>query len=117
MSDKPAGLKLPITQGSKFLLDNPPEGRVAMLKELPVRVSLTGKESCPIWAIQVLCADRSELKGQHPQSKHLTEPEGMLGVIYHKVTSNVQTDVNRDIIIAYARTIGWQGLAVAFIDE
>jgi hypothetical protein len=41
----------------------------------------------------------------------------MLWVTYHKGTSKVKTDINRDTINAYASTLGMQGVAIISIDD
>jgi hypothetical protein len=41
----------------------------------------------------------------------------MLWVTYHKGTSKVKTDINRDTINAYAHSIGWEGVAMISIDD
>jgi ribosomal protein L25 (general stress protein Ctc) len=41
----------------------------------------------------------------------------MLWVTYHKGTSGVTTDINRDTIAAYARTQGMHAVAQIAVDE
>jgi hypothetical protein len=41
----------------------------------------------------------------------------MLWVTYHKGTSKVKTDIHRDMINAYAHSIGLEGVAMISIDE
>jgi hypothetical protein len=38
-------------------------------------------------------------------------------VTYHKGTSKVKTDINRDTINAYVHSIGLEGVAMISIDE
>jgi len=38
-------------------------------------------------------------------------------VAYHKGTSQIKTDINRDSINAYASTLGFQGVAMISINE
>ena len=44
-------------------------------------------------------------------------PNGMIWVAYHKGTSPVKTDINRDSIWAYARTIGMDAVAQVSIND
>ncbi len=117
MSDKPIGQKLSIKPGYKFLLVNPPAGYTAQLGELPAGVSLVDSASGVVEAIQVFVANRGELEAQLLRLKQLLRPKGMLWVTYHKGTSKVKTDINRDTIVAYARTLGLQGVAMISIDD
>lgn len=41
----------------------------------------------------------------------------MIWVIYHKGTSRIKTDINRDSINAYAQSIGLQGVAMVSIND
>jgi hypothetical protein len=54
---------------------------------------------------------------QLPRLKGLMAPKGMLWVTYHKGTSKVKTDIHRDMINAYAHSIGLEGVAMISIDE
>jgi hypothetical protein len=117
MSDKPVAQKLSIKPGSKLLLVHPPAGYIGVLGELPAGVMLLQEALGPVEAIQVFIANRFELEAQLPLLKRLMAPSGMLWVTYHKGTSKVKTDINRDRIVAYARTIGLQGVAMISIDE
>ena len=117
MSDKPIAQKLSLKPGNKFLLVNPPAGYLEMIGELPVGVSLLQEALTPVEAIQVFVSDRNELEARLPRLKHLMASKGMLWVTYHKGTSKVRTNINRDTIAAYARTLGLQGVAMISIDE
>ena len=55
--------------------------------------------------IQVFVANRAELEAQLPRLAKLLTPKGMLWVSYHKGTSKVKTDINRDTINAYANRL------------
>ena len=117
MSDKSIAQKLYLRPGNKFLLVNPPQGYIDQLGELPSGVIILSDSSCLVEVIQVFVADRRELEAQLPRLKELLDPQGMLWVTYHKGTSRVKTDINRDTINAYAQTIGLQGVAMISIDE
>ena len=117
MSDKTIAQKLYIRPGNKFLLVNPPQGYIDQLGELPPGVIILSDSSCLVEVIQVFVADRRELEAQLPRLIELLDPQGMLWVTYHKGTSRVKTDINRDTINAYAQTIGLQGVAMISIDE
>ncbi len=117
MSDKPIAQKLSIKPGSKFLLVNPPAGYATRLGTLPEGSRLLDEPGDSVDAIQLFVANRNELEAQLPRLKRLLARNGMLWVTYHKGTSQVKTDINRDSINAYARSLGLQGVAMISIDE
>ncbi len=117
MSEKSIAQKMFIKPDSRFLLVNPPAGYLAQLGELPQGTVLLNDSSSIVEVIQVFVANRAELEQQLPRLKELLAPKGMLWVTYHKGTSKVKTDINRDTIYAYAHTIGLDGVAMLSIDE
>ena len=117
MSDKSITQKLFIKPGIKFLLVNPPDGYLTRMGELPIGTILLSDSSCIVEAIQVFVSNRTELEAQLPRLKELLAPKGMLWVTYHKGTSRVKTDINRDMINAYALTLGLEGVAMISIDD
>jgi hypothetical protein len=117
MSDKSIAQKLFIKPDNKFLLVNPPDGYLAKLGEMPKATIILSDSSCLVEAIQVFVVNRTEMESQLPRLKQLLAPKGMLWVTYHKGTSKVKTDINRDTINAYASSLGLQGVAMISIDD
>ena len=117
MSEKSIAEKLSIKPGSKFLLVNPPAGYADKIGKLPEGVEIFSGSSGRVEAIQVFVANRNELEAMLPHLAGLLSPKGMLWVTYHKGTSKVKTDINRDTINAYAQTMGLQGVAMISIDD
>ena len=117
MTDKPIAQKLYIKPGFKFLLVNPPDGYLIQMGELPEGTILLSDSSCLVEAIQLFVLNRVKLETQLPQLKNVLAPKGMLWVTYHKGTSKVKTDINRDTIYAYTHTIGLDGVGLGSIDD
>lgn len=117
MSDKSIAQKLFIKPGNKFLLINPPAGYLAQMGELPEGTIILSDSSCLVEVIQVFVTNRAELIAQLPRLKELLTPKGMIWVTYHKGTSKVKTDINRDTINTYAHTISLEGVAMISIDD
>lgn len=117
MSDKSIAQKLFIKPGNKFLLINPPQGYLARIGELVEGTIILSDSSCLVEVIQVFIANRAELEAQLPRLKELLAPKGMIWVTYHKGTSKVKTDINRDTINSYAHSIGLEGVAMISIDD
>ncbi|OGO66345.1 MAG: hypothetical protein A2030_09005 [Chloroflexi bacterium RBG_19FT_COMBO_50_10] len=117
MSDKSIAQRLFIKPDNKVLLVNPPDGYLTQMGDLPAGAIILSDSSCLVEVIQVFVADRAELETQLPRLKELLAPKGMIWVTYHKGTSRVKTDINRDTINAYAHSIGLEGVAMISIDD
>src|SRR4030042_946501 len=117
MSDKSVAQKLFIKPGNKVLMINPPPGYRTQLGALPGDATLISATENLVDVIQLFVANRAELEAQLPRLKSLLAPKGMIWVTYHKGTSKVKTDINRDTINAYAHSIGMEGVAMISIDE
>ena len=117
MPEKSIAQKLFVKPGNKLLLVNTPDGYLAQLGELPTGSIPLSDSSCNVGAIQVFVANRAELEMQLHRLKELLAPKGMLWVTYHKGTSTVMTDINRDTINIYAHTLGLLGVAMISIDD
>ena len=59
----------------------------------------------------------SDLKGMLNELKPKLKPKGLMWVSYPKGGSKVETDLNRDIIWQYGKTIGLSAVAQVAIDE
>ncbi|NLG28496.1 MAG: hypothetical protein GX557_11340 [Chloroflexi bacterium] len=116
MSDRPIAAKLRLKPG-RLLLVQAPAGYAERLQPLPEGLSLVTESAGPVQAIQLFVADRAALEKELPRLKPLLAPGGMLWVCYHKGTSRVATDINRDSIWAYARSIGMDAVAQVAIDD
>jgi hypothetical protein len=117
MSEKSIAEKLLIKTGRRVLLVHPPQGYATQMGSLPPGAVLLGAEEVPADIIQVFVADRKDLEAQLPRLKAVLAPNGALWVTYHKGTSRVKTDINRDTINAYAHSLGLEGIAMISIDE
>ena len=116
MAEKSVAQKLMIKQGRSVLLVNPPAGYDALLGPLPPNVTMTSQPAEPVDIIQLFVANRAELEAQLPQIKPLVKPNGMIWVTYYKGTSKTKTDIHRDTIAAYARSLGLEAVAMIAID-
>ncbi len=116
MSDKSVAEKLLMKAGQKILLVNPPKGYRALLGEIPKGVTVLKEAGEAVDLIQVFVGSRKDLEEQLPRLKPLLAPKGLLWVTYPKGTSKLKSDINRDSIAAYARTIGLQAVAMISVD-
>jgi hypothetical protein len=117
MSDKTVAQKLLIKAKQSVRLVNAPQGYADGLEPLPAEARLVAKSAKPVDILQVFVTSMAELEKWLPQFKDAVAPAGLLWVTYPKGTSAVKTDVNRDIIAAYSKTVGWQVVAIISIDD
>lgn len=117
MSDKSVAQKLQMKPNLTALFVNAPRDYEVKLGRLPEGVFVIKKVHGRIDFIQVFVNSKQELEEQIPRLKNILAPEGMLWVTYHKGTSPVKTDINRDEIAAYARSVGMQAVAQIAIDD
>ncbi len=117
MSVKSVAQKLLFKSGYKVLLVNAPKNYQEMLGPLPPGAALVKSPAISADLVQLFVADRRELEAQLGKMKRALAPNGLLWVTYHKGTSSVKTDINRDTIAAYAQTIGLRPVAMISIDE
>ncbi len=117
LADTGIAQKLQVKPGRTFLVKNPPQGYDAMIGVLPEGVVLLRECSEPVDILQVFFANHEEMEAQLEGLKSQIKPGGILWVTYHKGTSKVKTDINRDTINAYANRLGMQGVAMISIND
>jgi hypothetical protein len=116
VSDKTIAQKLQIKDKQVVRLVNAPRGYADTLGPLPAEAKLVTKAAKPVEVLQVFIKSMAELEKWLPEFKDAVAPAGRLWVTYPKGTSGIETDINRDIIAAYAQTMGWQVVAMIAID-
>lgn len=117
MPEKTSAEKLMFKPGKKILIVSPPERVDALLGPLPAGIELLQEVSGLADNILVFVKNRQELEAQLPRLKTALHPKGALWVAYYKGTARVATDIHRDSINTYARTIGLTGVAIISIDQ
>jgi hypothetical protein len=90
---------------------------VAVLGKLPEGVTVVNELANPVDLIQVFVDNRQALEEQLPKIKPLLRPDTILWVTYHKGTSKIKTDINRDTINTYAITLGLVGIAMISVND
>ena len=115
MSEKPLAQKLAIKPGQRVRLVRAPHDYEARLGALPADAKLVHGEGTAD-VIQVFVQNRAELERELPRLKERLAPNGMIWVTYHKGTSKVPTDINRDDIRLYAEAIGLQAVSQVAVD-
>lgn len=109
--------KLQIKSGRSVIFINKPAAYDKTMGRLPVGVEIADNASKSIDVIQIFADSKKQLEKELPKWKKVVAAKGMIWVTYPKGTSKIETDINRDIIAAYAETIGLEGVAIVAIDE
>ena len=117
MSEQTVVQKLRIKSGQVFLLLSAPQGYRASLGDLPASVTVITEPGEPADVIQCFVTSRAELEDLLPGLKEVLKPRGILWVAYPKTTSRIASDVNRDVIRAYAPSIGLEAVALFAVDQ
>jgi hypothetical protein len=117
MSEKSVAEKLLIKENYRVLFIDEPAGFRSTLGGLPAGASVFKEPSGAFDLIQFFVSSRARLEAQLPGLKKLLKPQGLLWVTYPKGMSKVKADINRDTINAYARSLGFQGVAMISIDD
>ncbi len=115
--DKTVAQKLLIKENYKVLLINEPKNYKAILGELPINVTILTKPNTSADFIQFFVTSKKELEENLNDLKSYLSPKGLLWVTYPKGTSKIKTDINRDIIREYAKSIKLEGVAMISIDD
>ncbi len=117
MSTKSNAKKLLIKEGYRVLFVHPPVNQAELLGELPPDVTIVADADSPVDFILAYIADHKELEKHLGELKKRLKPKGLLWIAYHKGTSKVKTDINRDTINGYAHTLGLEGIAMISMDD
>ncbi len=117
MSEKTVAQKLQMKPNSTVLFVNAPKDIESRIGPLPEGIFIVKKPGRQVDFVQLFVESRKELEEHLPKLKPLVGASGLLWVTYRKGTSGVPTDVNRDSIAAYARTVGMQPVAQIAVDE
>jgi Protein of unknown function (DUF3052) len=117
MPDKTLAQKMYIKDGHKVLLVKAPKEAEGWLGGLPAGATLVKSAKSDAGTVVVFAKDRKALETDLPKQLHTVAPDGSVWVAYHKGTSKVKTDINRDTIAAYAETLGLNSVAMVAINE
>lgn len=109
--------KLQMKSGRSVIFVNKPATYEKTLGRLPAGVAIADPSDNSIDIIQIFAASKQQLEKELAKWKKVVAPKGMIWVTYPKGTSKMKSDINRDIIAAYAETIGLEGVAIVAIDD
>ena len=117
MSEKTVAEKLLIKPGKKVLFVNAPQDLAELLGSLPAGVIMLNEASEPADIILAFIKNRQELEEQLANLKAALDPKGALWITYYKGTARIKTNIHRDSINAYAKTLGLTGVMMISVDQ
>lgn len=117
MADKSVCEKLLIKSGYKILLVNAPKGYKETLGEMPEKVDLLMCNEPGANFIQLFIYNRRELIDQVVKLKQHLKSETVFWISYLKGTAKIQTDINRDSLNEYLKSIGMQIVSMVSVDS
>ncbi len=117
METKSNAQKLLIKEGYRVVFVHPPANQDELLGELPPNITIVEDAALEVDFILAYIADRKELEKHLDELKKRLKPRGLLWIAYHKGTSKIKTDINRDTINGYAHTLGLEGIAMISMDD
>jgi hypothetical protein len=109
--------KLQIKKGRRVCFLNPPPDYSFKLGKIPLEVRITKPKGRPADIIQLFVKNSKELEEALPELVKRLNPGGILWITYHKSTSDIKTDLNRDRIRRYANTLGWRTVGMISVDQ
>lgn len=115
MSDKSVAEKLHIKPDKSVTFFNPPKNNDELLGGIDQDISIS--EGDPADILLAYIEDREQLERNLLALKASIKDNGALWIAYHKGTSEVDTDINRDSIAEYAQKNGLKGVAMISINE
>jgi hypothetical protein len=117
ISTKSVAERLKIKPNAKVAIVNAPEDYATTLGKVPNGAIVRQDANAPSDVIQVFVQDAAELQRELPKLLEKLNPGGALWVSYYKGTSKKKSDISRDTIWEYAKTIGLDAVAIINIDD
>ncbi len=117
MSDKSIAQRMFLKKDQRFLLIGEPPGYVESMGMLPEGLILLREPQPPIHVIQVFVKDMAGLQTVLADLLPYLNPKIPVWVSYPKGTAGVKTDINRDIIWEYVKSLSMSATSIFSIDS
>ena len=115
MSSKTVAEKLHFKPSKAVTFFNPPDNNEELLGSIHEDIAIS--EGDPADILLAYIDNREQLERNLLALKSSIKDDGALWIAYHKGSSAVDTDINRDIIHDYAKKNGLKGVAMISINE
>ncbi len=113
---RPLASKLCVKEGDRIAILNPPLGYGQIVGELPDNVTITNSLEGEFNLIHFFVIKRKKLEEGLSQLKDALREDGLLWVSYPK-GSQLNTNINRESIAAYARSLGLKAVTQVSVDH
>ena len=113
---RPLASKLCVKEGDRIAILNPPLGYGQIVGELPDNVTVTNSLEGEFNMINFFVIKRKKLEEGLSQLKNALREDGLLWVSYPK-GSQLNTNINRESIAAYARSLGLKAVTQVSVDH
>ena len=117
MAEKSPATKLLIKPGQRAAVVNPPEGYPAALGPLPDGAQLSASLDGTFDVVLLFVRDQAQLHRELGPAIAATKPGAVLWIGYAKLTSQIKTDLHRDIIAREVQHTGWGPVAMIALDD
>lgn len=118
MATKTVAEKMHLKSGMNIGFFNAPDNIFQLLGQLPDDVECHTNDSTPDLDVLVAFIEhRAMLEKNLPKLKQQIKNDGALWIAYHKGSSSVDTDINRNSIYAFAGRLDLKGVAMVSINE
>lgn len=118
MSSKTVAQKMHLKPGMNIGFFNKPDNLEDLLGGFPEDVEIAEElEGTELDFILAFIEDRQMLEAYLHSLKNAIHDGGALWIAYHKRSSSVETDINRDIIAEYGTSIDLKGVAMISIND
>lgn len=118
MSSKTVAEKMHIKPGMQVGFFNAPDNLMDLLGGLPDDVKINRDFNArELDLILGFIEDRNMMENKLTELKNAIKDEGALWVAYHKGSSSVDTDINRDSIHEYGQQLDLKGVAMVSIND
>jgi len=109
--------RLGIREGFKIIILNPPEDYDKTLGELPKGVLVAKALKGPLDFVHFFTKKRDELESKFPILKQKLSQNGMLWISWPRDSSNMETDLNENIVREIGLKNGLVDVKISAIDE
>ena len=116
MAEKTAAQKMLIKPGMRGYLIHAPADAESLVGGLPEGFTRLEEPGELADFILFFAGSRQEAAAELPGVKALLKPSGLIWVAYHKGTSGVKTDLNRDILREAAVEFGLEAVSLVAIN-
>lgn len=111
-----AGEEIEAGAGQRALVLNTPASYLDLLGDLPAGVELSTEPQGQYDFVHLFVTDSSELAALRASALEAVIYDGLLWISYPKRSSEVETDLTRDVLWAEMADTGWRPVAQVSID-